>query len=186
MSSVLIEYFISIFLTAFFPNEVISDPNTSKIYPVPPVNENSLFYIQRSKNTNAIVYETNRLPDGKLNAVDPINIFWIRYATDSTPSELTLIQRKYAYGVNVRPYNGQKNSFVVQFVSYKKKNIFLLPVNNGKRYAAYTNINGKFAELKKIFVSTSGGTFWFPTIDYVELSGKDPATQQPVEERFKP
>src|SRR4051812_12142816 len=68
-------------------------------YPVPPSNDNSLFYIQRSKNTNAIVYEMNRNTEGKMNMEDPVRIYWIRYTTDSTTEDLSLIQRKYAYGV---------------------------------------------------------------------------------------
>lgn len=183
---ILIKYTLTIVLALIISHLVASDIIVSKIYPVPPVNENSLFYIQRSKNTNAIVYEVNHLVDGKINSEEPIKIYWIRYSSDSTTEELTLIQRKYAYGLTSRNYNGQKNSFVIQFVAYKKRNIFLLPTNNGKRYIAYININGKLAELKKIFISTSGGTFWFPVIDYVEITGKDPTTHQIVVERFKP
>ena len=180
--NLMITYIISLFLSPV----LISEGGASKIYPVPPVNENSLFYIQRSKNTNAIVYEVNHLPDGKINTEDPIKIFWIRYSSDSTNEDLSVIQRKYAYGLTSRSYNGQRNAFVIHFVAYKKRNIFLLPASNGKRYGAYMNINGKLAELKKIFISTSGGSFWFPTIDYVEITGKDPTTQQIIIERFKP
>ena len=172
----------SFIATLFIPSEIV----VSKVYPVPPVNENSLFYIQRSKNTNAIVYEVNRNMYGEINEENPVKIYWISYSTDSTTDELTLIQRKYAYGVTTRKYNGQKNSFVIQFVSYKKRNIFLLPTANNKHYNAYININGKLAELKKVFVSTSGGSFWFPTINFVELTGKDPSTQVAVVERFNP
>ena len=186
MNMIFLNYTLTSLLTLLLSHLMVSDAIVSKIYPVPPVNDNSLFYIQRSKNTNAIVYELNRSTDGKVIAEDPIKIYWIRYASDSTTEDLTLIQRKYAYGVSSRTYNGQKNSFVIQFVAYKKRNIFLLPANNGKRYGAYININGKLAELKKIFVSTSGGSFWFPTIDYVEITGKDPTTQQMLVERFKP
>ncbi len=155
------------------------------VYPTPPLNEHSLFYIQRSNNTNAIVYEANILNDGKINEVEPVKVFWIRYSEDSTAADLNYIQRKYAYGVNASAYANQKNKFVVQFVAYSKKSIYLLPKTNGK-YAAYTNINGKLAELKKIWIELSGGTFWFPTIDYIEMIGKDPVSQQVVSERFKP
>lgn len=177
---------ISVLLVMVFSLIAVSDPIISHVYPVPPVNENSLFYIQRSKNTNAIVYELNRHTDGSINTIEPIKIFWIRYASDSTTTELTPIQRKYAYGISTRPYNGSKNSYVVQFLAYKKRNIFLLPSPDGKHYSAFISINGKLAELKRIFISTSGGSFWFPTIDYVEISGKDPASQQIISERFKP
>ena len=74
----------------------------------------------------------------------------------------------------------------MQFVSYDKKNFYLLPTSTPKKYAAYTTINGKLSELKKVFIMLNGGTFWFPTIEYVELTGKDPATQQIISERFVP
>lgn len=157
-----------------------------KVFPVPPTNDNSLFYVQRSKNTNAIIYEVNKLSDGSPDPTNPINIYWIRYAEDSTTEALSYIQSKYAYGLNCRPYNGQKNAYVLQFVSYSKKTMYLLPTGNGKRYAVFTNINGKLCELKKIFIMLNGGTFWFPTIEYVELSGKDPSTQIAVSEKFVP
>ncbi len=161
-------------------------PDNVKVYPVPPTNENSLFYIQRTKNTNAIVYEVNKLPDGKINAKDPIKVFWIRYASDSTTEDLNAIQRTYAYGVHANPMKGHENAFVIQLVAYKKRNIFLMPVPNTNRFTALMSINGKMAELKRIFVSISGGSFWFPKVDYIELTGRDPASHQPVVERFVP
>jgi hypothetical protein len=168
-----------------FP-EVSSDPGIQKNYPVPSKNENSLFYIQRTKNTNAIVYEVNRKADGKINSENPVKIYWIRYSSDSTKEDLTPIQSRYAYGIVSRNYNNQKNAFVLQIVSYKKRNIFLLPTPNEKHYVAFMSINGKLAELQRIFVATNGGTFWFPVIEYIELLGKDPVTHQTVMERFKP
>ena len=157
-----------------------------KVYPTPPTTENSLFYVQRSKNTNAIVYDINRLPDGSPDPTNPIHIYWIRYASDSTKEDLSYIQEKYAYGLISRPYNGQKNAYVMNFVSYDKKNLYLLPTSTPKKYAIFTNINGKLCELKKAFIMLNGGTFWFPTIEYIEMVGRDPATQQIVSERFVP
>jgi hypothetical protein len=152
---------------------------------VPRAIDNSLFYIQRSCNTNAIVYEANVGRDGIINDEEPVKIYWLRYSEDSTTADLNYIQRKYAYGVNAHKVADQKNRFVLQFVSYSKKNIYLMAKPNGK-FAAYTNINGKLAELKRVWIQLNGGTFWLPTIEYVELFGKDPATQLPVSERFKP
>ena len=185
MSFVLHNLLLNYLLFFLSPLYEVPEKIAPKVYPIPPVNENSLFYIQRSKNTNAIVYETNYLPDGKINAQDPIHVYWIRYSSDSSMEDLTLIQRKYAYGVTARNYNGQKNAFVINFVSYKKKSIYLLPSSNGKKYATYMTINGKFVELKKIYIAITGGSFWFPSIDYIELTGKDPVSQQTIVERIK-
>ena len=160
-------------------------PSKSSAFPVPPQNEHSLFYVQRSKNTNSIIYETNPLPDGSLDPLDPIKIYWIRYATDGSKDELNYIQRKYAYGLDVATVKGRPGQYVLNFVSYSKMKIYLLK-DASSHYKAYSTINGKLAELKRIFVSLNGGTFWFPKITDVEISGKDPATQKLVTEHFIP
>lgn len=168
-----------------FAGSTVGDPGPPKNYPIPPPNENSLFYVQRSSNTNAIVYDANVTRDGNLNETEPVKIYWLRYAEDSTTEDLNYIQRKYAYGINAKAMADQKNKYILQFVSYAKKHLYLMAKPNGK-YAAYMNINGKLAELKRVWIQLNGGTFWFPTIEYVELVGKDPTTQQTVIERFKP
>lgn len=155
-------------------------------YPVPPHNENMLFYVQRSNNTNAIVYETNFLDDGTINKAEPVHIFWIRYSSDSTHAELTYIQRKYAYGIEGVEIEGKNGQFILNFVSYTKKKFYLLPIREGNKYQALTSINGKMAILERVFISLSGGTFWFPKLDDIEMRGRDPLTNEVLVEHFKP
>jgi hypothetical protein len=176
-----------VFLSSLFfsATDLFASDKTPRAYPVPPVNDHSLFYIQRNKNTSTIVYETNLRKDGLPDPKNPLNIYWISYSSDSSVNPLTVIQRKYAYGITSRPYNGRKDAFVFQFVAYGKRDFYLLPQGN-KKYLVFTNINGKFAEFKKLFIQLNGGTFWFPTIEYIELTGKDPVTHQTITERFKP
>jgi len=161
------------------------DP-ASPAFPTPPQNENSLFYLQRSKNTNTIVYEVNFKSDGTLNTEQPLKIYWLRYAVDSTMEPLTYIQEKFAYGVKAKPYPGKPGQYIVTFNAYEKKLIYLSKKPDGKHYGAYTMINGRYAELKRIFLKINGGTFWFPNIEYVEISGDDMATHKPINEHFKP
>ncbi|REJ84809.1 MAG: DUF4833 domain-containing protein [Bacteroidetes bacterium] len=155
-------------------------------YPVPPKNANSLFYIQRSKNTNAIVYELNKNADGSLNQQDPVKIYWIRYAHDSTTADLNYIQQKYAYGLNISALPGNPSQYSMNFVSYAKKKLYLMKRKDGSGYSTYTQINGKMAVLESVFITISGGTFWFPKIDDIELYGYDPESRQIVVEHFKP
>ncbi|HRH66366.1 MAG TPA: DUF4833 domain-containing protein [Bacteroidia bacterium] len=158
----------------------------TEFYPVPPQNDRSLFYIQRSKNTNAIVYETNILPSGKINTEEPLKIYWMQYASDSSVAELNYVQKRYAYGIRATPVKGHPGEFVLNFVSYEKKKFYLILDPGGKQYKTYTTINGKMAELKKIFIHLEGGSFWFPNIVDIEITGKDPATLQKITEHFKP
>lgn len=155
-------------------------------YPVPPNNPRMLFYLQRNINNNAIVYETNILEAGQIDRKAPIHVYWIRYSTDSTRAELTYIQRKYAYGVESREIEGKPGHFIHNFVSYPKKKFYLIPDREGKKYQALTSIQGKMAILESVFIQLSGGTFWFPSIDYIEMKGRDPLTKEIVIEQFVP
>lgn len=180
-----------LFLIAAFLVTGLSFPATGKDpsrlhYPTPPQNENSLFYIQRSKNINAIVYDANVKADGTLDVEDPLKIYWIRYSSDSTTAPLTYIQQKFAYGVKAAPYPGKPGQYIITFNSYAKKQIYLVKKADGKHYGAFTMINGRYAELKKIFIQLNGGTFWFPNIEFIDIVGEEPATQKQLTEHFKP
>jgi len=178
-------FFTGILFSGLLPPVQGKDPSGLH-YPTPPQNENSLFYIQRSKNLNAIVYDANVRPDGTLDAKDPLKIYWIRYASDSTIEPLTYIQLKFAYGMKATPYPGKPGQYVLTFNSYEKKQIYLTKRPDGKHFGAYTMINGRYSELKKVFIQINGGTFWFPNVEYIDIVGDDLATQKPITEHFKP
>lgn len=150
-------------------------------FPVPAGNPNQLFYLQRTSNTNTIVCELN-LDKGALDADDPVHVFWIRYADDGQREELNYIQKKFAYGVKAILI--EKDKYELHFVSYKKYRMYLMRGNNNK-FNVYATINKKEAILNRIFVKISGGSFWTPNVEYVELKGIDPSTGKEVMERMK-
>lgn len=160
--------------------------NPADTFPVPRRDRNMLFYVQRTHNTNTIVYELNYNSDSTLNADEPIHPFWIRYANGGGTAELSYIQNHYAYGLSVEALDKEKSSYKVNFVSYKKRDIYLMRGKQNKRYKAYISINGKLAQLTKIFAKIDGGTFWVPHITYVEITGVDPGTGKVVSERVIP
>ena len=47
-------------------------------FPTPAGNPKQLFYLQRTSNTNTIVYELN-YKNGLLDEDEPVHVFWIRY-----------------------------------------------------------------------------------------------------------
>ena len=101
--------------------------NPVDTFPVPPKSDKLLFYIQRSPNINTIMYELNVDEKGVLNKEEPIHVYWIRYADEiKKNAELSYIQRKYAYGVTTRLIDAEKQIYQVYFVSYSKRNIYLI------------------------------------------------------------
>jgi hypothetical protein len=150
-------------------------------FPVPTGNPNQLFYLQRTTNANTIVYELNN-KNGVLDEDEPIHAFWIRYDEQGQKAELNYIQRKFAYGLKTDLVS--KDKYEVHFVCYKKFNMYLMKGANNK-YNLYATINQKQAILNRIFVKIDGGSFWSPSVDYVEIKGFDPATGREVIERKK-
>lgn len=160
--------------------ELVNEQDT---FPVPKPNKNSLFYVQRTSNTNTIMYDLNIKKDGTLDTESPVHVYWIRYADDGKKKELNYIQRKFAYGINSKKLGN--DAWDLRFVSYGKVPLTLKKATDNNYYV-YTKINNQQAILKKIFLKIDGGTFWVPNVVYVELKGLDPATGKEVSERFKP
>jgi hypothetical protein len=164
-------------------NSVGTNAGEKNIYPVPPVNSQSLFYVQRTSNTNTIVYDLNTGTDGKPDNDEPVKAYWIRYAEDGQKKDLSYIQRKFAYGLTAKALNN--GNYDIRFVSYKKFPLTLMKTGDGK-YHIFANIAQKKVIINRIFVKIDGGSFWLPNVTYVEVKGSDPITGREIVERFKP
>jgi len=150
--------------------------------PVPPKNERSLFYIQKSTNPNTIIYEGNLLPNGELDPDDPIKIFWIRYQEEGQIKKLSFFQKKMAYGIKTKL--GKDGRHRVRLVSFKDRDIIVYKDTKGK-LQALVEINGKIAKFKSAFLMI-GKDFFIPEIKYLELFGENLVTGREVYERYFP
>lgn len=151
-------------------------------YPQPSPTANSLFYLQRTHNSNTIVYDLN-YSDGELDEDEPVHVYWIRYQEKGQKEELSFIQRKFAYGVKTKKLSNA--SFELDFVAYKREKMYLKKGSDA-RFHVFTTINKKQSILTKIYLHMGkGGSFWAPKIEYAELTGIDPETKLPVQERVK-
>ena len=151
-------------------------------FPIPPADKKMMFYLQRTPNKNTIVYELNYGSDGRLDSEEPIHVYWIRYTEPGNPKkELNFIQRKFAYGVKVKKESA--DSWDIRLVSYDKIALQLKKGADGK-YNIFTNINNKQNIFTKAFIKIEGGTFWFPNVVYIELSGIDVETGKPVSQKI--
>ena len=148
-----------------------------------PASVSRLFYVQRTPNSNTIVYELNLGSDGKPNEETPVHPYWIRYNEKGQKEELGYIQRKFAYGVTSKSLGNGK--YDIRFVSYKKFPLTLMKGADGK-YHIFATISQRQFIVNRIFVKIEGGSFWVPNVRFVEFKGTDTATGKEVTERFKP
>lgn len=151
-------------------------------FPVPAGNQKQLFYLQRTPNTNTIVYELN-YKGGNIYLENPVHEFWIRFQEKGQQEELSFLQRKFAYGIKSKKLAA--NRYELNFVSYKNYKMYLEPGPDNKLYV-FANINKQKVILTSIFLKiNTGGSFWSPNIEYVEITGIKPTSNSIVKERLK-
>lgn len=175
---------IFIALTSSFTSNKATTEISS--FPIPKGIDNMLFYVQRTINANTIVYTLNKDESGKINEKEPIKVYWIKYAQGGKIDHLTYIQKNYAYGVKAQLIDKEKKSFLIEFVSYHKKQFYLLKSPTDNKYHVYGNVNNKLSILNYILVRIDGGTFWIPNVKQVEVNSKDPSNSNKVTEIIKP
>lgn len=162
--------------------EVLEPQDT---FPVPANIKNQLFYLQRTTNTNTVIYALNVNAAGKLDESTPVKVFWIRYPEGGMHKELNFIQKAFAYGTMSE--KNKDGSYTIHLVAYKKKDLYLRKSPTDNSYRMYTLINRRNAALNRVFIKIDpGGTLFKPNVDYIELRGTDITSGKTIIERFKP
>jgi phosphatidylglycerophosphate synthase len=152
-------------------------------FPVPKFNAKTQFYVQRTPNTNTIMYELN-LKGGQLNEDNPVHVYWIRYAEGGKTQELSYIQRKFAYGLKTTKIGDEK--YKLLFAAYDKIPFYLMKSTSGI-FHTYVELDGKMVVLKRLYIRIDpGGTFWAPNVKYVEFKGTEVASGKEVIKRINP
>jgi hypothetical protein len=132
-----------------------------------------LFKISRSRDADEIWYTVNLTENGKLDENEPIKIFWVRVTKNNKTAPLTWLQYKYSYGIHVTiPYDKISGNLKFQFVSYSQQT-FELRKSGDESFRVYTTIENREIEVIRIFVQIDGGSFWLPSVPYVEVIGYD-------------
>ena len=150
-------------------------------FPTPPKTTKSLFFIQRNKNKNTIVYDAKMMA-GKLDTSNPIDAYWLRYGSTGERKELTWAQSTFAYGYSIKKA-GTGNGFYITLTAYDKRKIHLQLDSNGEPIATMT-INGTHCKLSHIWVFADDQSSW-PTVYHVDLHGTELATGKKQTERIQ-
>lgn len=151
-------------------------------YPVPPDDAKRLFYLQRSSNSNTVVYDARLTPDGRLDPERPVEVYWLRYNTNGKRRGLNFIERHLAYGVEARP--ADDDAFLVRLVAFSKRELKVFVDEVGKVQAT-TTIAGRPARLRFLFVEHEEDGL-IPTIVHVDVFGEDLKTGAALRERVVP
>ena len=152
-------------------------------YHHPCPSKNLLFYMQRNKNENTIVYEANRDANGKLNIEEPVHIYWLRWAYEGDSTELNWVEKNIAFGCQILDKDLTNNSFQLSHVSLEHIN-FNLSIDSTGQAIAIAKIADKKARLTSLYVQATEYTWRWPKPRYLILYGQDLKTGRAVQERY--
>jgi len=150
-------------LIAFF-SFGFSNPEYPAKYP----GNYNLFKIDRSRDPDIVMYDVNLDSQGKLDAANPITVYWIKKTKNSQMESLTEIQKKFGYGLRI--YNISDYSADFEFVSHFKRN-FELRKSHDNSYRVYIYLKGKRIEIQRMYIQFENDSFWFPDVSKVEIHG---------------
>lgn len=152
-------------------------------YRLPPKTDTMLFYIQRNRNSNTVIYDAIFDSRGRLLKTKPIDVYWLRYQEDGQRKELRAIEKRFAYGVECMQIEGLENQYEVELVAYHKRKFRLVQVAPFKAIAI-TTINNRESQLDHLYVSSDYSGFW-PKVQYIDFFGFDVKTGEVSYERVR-
>jgi hypothetical protein len=141
-----------------------------------------LFIIERSKNANVVHYDAQIAADGRLDPKEPVIAYWIMLAQDGHREDLKWVEKKKAYGFGIKP-DPSNGSYQMTVVSAPARPITVKKPGDAAR--AELVIDGRPAVLDKMYINSTDGLLG-PTVNYIELRGKDLQTGEKRYEKIVP
>jgi hypothetical protein len=159
-------------------------PQARTDYP-PPNDPNILFYVQRSANSNTVVYAARLSGAGRLDRDEPVQVFWRRFNSDGGRKSLSFAERNMAFGVEARTAPGREGAAIVNIVSYPTRKA-LVELDEKGRPRAVIDMGNRRAKLAYAYIQLAEDSGTIPSIAYVDLYGVDLATGRALRERIRP
>ncbi len=142
----------------------------------------ALFHIERNKNANIVQYDAQVGANGKLYSKEPVVGYWVRLADQGQVTELTWVQKTFAYGFKVK-LNKEENTATLDMAANLGRTI--LVKRDGEDYRAMAEIDGVESYIDKIFIHATGKGM-STKVDYIEWYGKAVKDQAEKFESFSP
>lgn len=140
-----------------------------------------LFFIERNKNNNYVQYDVRLTKNNDLHASNPVTAYWV--VENGGQEELTLIEKKYAYGIDSQE-KLERNKFKVLVVALKDREIIVEKIKGSFR--AVVSIDGKQSILEKVYIESVERLAGFPKVLYIDLFGRTKGKGLPIRERILP
>ena len=153
-------------------------------YPVPN-DEGMVFYLQRTGNSNTVVYAANQLPDGSINPDNPVEVFWRYLSGSGRKADLRFMERQVAFGVRIAPLAGQPGRYLASLNAAPHIQVRVEPAGDGA-VRAVMPIAGEEAQLVCIYVEWEEQLGFIPNVLYIDFHGYTLDGRRHVVDRMTP
>ena len=146
-----------------------------------PDEPNQLFYVQRSPNSNTVVYAANLDAKGNLNPSTPVDAFWRKFNIDGSKQPLNFIERMTAYGVKLdRSKAGQPVTFSIAALPERKVTVSL---DSERKPQALMQIGSHKVKVAYVYLQVVEGGL-MPSVPSLDIFGTDIASGKAIHEHL--
>ena len=146
-----------------------------------PDEPNQLFYIQRSPNSNTVVYTAKLDAQGNFDPKTPVEAFWRKFNIDGSRQPLNFIERMMAYGVKINARKpGQPITFDIVALPQRR---LTLSMDSQHHPQALITMDGHSVRLVYVYLQVVEGGL-LPKVPSLDLIGIDTSSGKAVHEHL--
>jgi hypothetical protein len=152
-------------------------------FPIP--NEpNMLFYVERSVNSNTVIYAANVDSHGRIDPDTPVNAYWRWYNVDGHKKPLILIERMLAYGIKSVRHDGPHGAVTFKLAAVPERKIVVALDGRGHP-EALMQIGDRWIKIVYVYLYVDDSGLW-PKVPALDIFGIDKLTGKPLREHIIP
>ena len=146
-----------------------------------PDEPNQLFYVQRSPNSNTVIYTARLDAKGNLDRSTPVEGFWRKFNIDGSKQPLNFIERAMAYGVRLDSRKtGKPVTFSIAALPERKVTVSL---DNDHRPQALMQIGSHLVKVAYVYLQVVEDGL-LPKIPSLDIFGTDIASGKAIHEHL--
>lgn len=145
-----------------------------------PDEPNQLFYIERSVNSNTVVYAARLNAQGTFDAKAPVDAYWRWFNVDGHKKPLNFVERMMAYGVHVDPVEAGK-PLTFSIVPLPERKI-TLAMGTDHRPEARMKVGDHVVRLVYVYLNVIDGLI--PKVPSLDIFGTDIVTGKAIREHL--
>jgi hypothetical protein len=146
-----------------------------------PDEPNQLFYVQRSPNSNTVVYTAKLDGQGNLDSKTPVEAFWRKFNLDGSKQPLNFIERMMAYGVKMESRKqGQPITFTIASLPQRR---LTLSMDTQRHPQATMTIGSHTVKVVYVYLQVVEGGLT-PSVPSLDIFGIDTSSGKAIHEHL--